>query len=191
MKKAIACLLMLTLLLCACTPEAKQTEAKEQPTEATGTETPTAELTEAPASEPTSEPEPELVEPESDYSECWRERPIPESFDLRSVDTDGDDVGDRCYVTPIRAQHPFGTCWGFASIGASGYEAEYRLKDTDQWTIVPFEAGQTELLIKGLAAGEYEVRVRAFVDTTGAEKNFLIMDLYYSEYSDLITVTVN
>lgn len=78
-----------------------------------------------------------------------------------------------------------------SDIGASGYEAEYRLKDTDQWTVVPFEAGQTELLIKGLAAGEYEVRVRAFVDTTGAEKNFLIMDLYYSEYSDVITVTVN
>ncbi len=46
-------------------------------------------------------------------------------------------------------------------------------------------------MIKGLAAGEYEVRVRAFVDTTGAEKNFLIMDLYYGEYSDVITVTVN
>ena len=41
-----------------------------------------------------------------------------------------------------------------SEIAASGYEAEYRLKDTDQWTVVPFEAGQTELLIKGLAAGE-------------------------------------
>ncbi len=25
---------------------------------------------------------------------------LPSSFDLRSVDTDGDGVGDRCYVTP-------------------------------------------------------------------------------------------
>ncbi len=78
-----------------------------------------------------------------------------------------------------------------SEIGASGYEAEYRLKDAEDWTVVPFEAGQTELTVKDLAAGEYEVRVRAFVDTTGAEKNFLIMDLYYSEYSDVITVTVN
>ena len=29
-------------------------------------------------------------EPAVDYSESWRDRPIPESFDLRNVDTDGD-----------------------------------------------------------------------------------------------------
>ena len=44
---------------------------------------------------------------------------FPAAFDLRSVDTDGDGVGDRCYVMPIRAQHPLGTCWGFASIAAA------------------------------------------------------------------------
>ncbi|MBR0436600.1 MAG: hypothetical protein IJK12_05105 [Clostridia bacterium] len=54
-----------------------------------------------------------------------------------------------------------------------------------------FEVGQTELLVKGLASGEYEVRVRAFVDTTGAEKNFLIMDINYGEYSDVMTAAVN
>ena len=43
----------------------------------------------------------------------------PASFDLRSVDTDGDGVGDRCYVTPVRSQYPFGTCWGFAAIAAA------------------------------------------------------------------------
>ena len=30
---------------------------------------------------------------------------LPSKFDLRSVDTDGDDVGDRCYVTPVRCQY--------------------------------------------------------------------------------------
>ena len=44
---------------------------------------------------------------------------LPASFDLRSVDTDGDGIGDRCYVTPVRAQYPFGTCWGFASTAAA------------------------------------------------------------------------
>lgn len=47
------------------------------------------------------------------------EASLPASFDLRSVDTDGDGVGDRCYVTPVKAQYPFGTCWGFASVAAA------------------------------------------------------------------------
>jgi len=36
----------------------------------------------------------------------------PASFDLRNVD-------GRSYVTPVRSQAPFGTCWGFAAIGAA------------------------------------------------------------------------
>ena len=47
------------------------------------------------------------------------ERELPASFDLRNVDTDGDGVGDRCYVTPVRFQNPFATCWVFAAIGAA------------------------------------------------------------------------
>ena len=47
------------------------------------------------------------------------ERELPASFDLRNVDTDGDGVGDRCYVTPVRFQNPFVTCWVFAAIGAA------------------------------------------------------------------------
>ena len=44
---------------------------------------------------------------------------LPASFDLRNVDTDGDGVGDRCYVTPVRFQNPFATCWVFAGISAA------------------------------------------------------------------------
>ena len=44
---------------------------------------------------------------------------LPASFDLRSVDTDGDGIGDRCYVTPVRSQYPFATCWGFSAIAAA------------------------------------------------------------------------
>ena len=43
---------------------------------------------------------------------------FPSSFDLRNVDTDGDGVGE-CYVTPVKLQNPFPTCWGFAAAAAA------------------------------------------------------------------------
>ena len=42
--------------------------------------------------------------------------PLPESFDLRHVQTPGGEVS---YVTPVRLQNPYGTCWGYAAIGAA------------------------------------------------------------------------
>lgn len=44
------------------------------------------------------------------------ETELPAVFDLRNVDTDGDGIGDACWVTPVKSQDPFGTCWGFAAI---------------------------------------------------------------------------
>ena len=43
----------------------------------------------------------------------------PDSFDLRNVDTDGDNIADSSFVTPVKAQNPFGTCWGFGTIAAA------------------------------------------------------------------------
>ena len=45
--------------------------------------------------------------PQKDYSESWRDRPMPESFDLRNVDTDGDgkvDIGDATHLQKYLAE---------------------------------------------------------------------------------------
>ena len=44
---------------------------------------------------------------------------MPSAFDLRSVDTDGDGEGDRCYVPPVRSQKPLGDYWAFAATAAA------------------------------------------------------------------------
>ena len=69
---------------------------------------------------------------------------LPSKFDLRSVDTDGDGVGDRCYVTPVRCQYPFGTCWGFAATAAaetSVLSAKFA-DDPDAWKTLDFSEKQ-------------------------------------------------
>ena len=40
----------------------------------------------------------------------------PSYYDLRHVPVDGG--GEESYVTPVRLQNPYGTCWGFAAIAA-------------------------------------------------------------------------
>ena len=44
----------------------------------------------------------------------------PEYYDLRNADLDGDGVGDnKSFVTPVKLQNPFGTCWGFGAVSAA------------------------------------------------------------------------
>ncbi len=74
--------------------------------------------------------------------------------------------------------------------GADGYEAQYRLKETDNWTSASFEDGMTDLVISGLAAGEYEVQVHAFVDNTDADAPEYLKRIEYGSFCDIRTVIV-
>jgi hypothetical protein len=73
--------------------------------------------------------------------------------------------------------------------GISGYEAAYREAGSAEWQKVQVTEG-TALILDGLGRGEYEVRVRAFVDTRMAEKDVYNSDIYYGEYSGTETVSV-
>ena len=58
-------------------------------------------------------------ESDSDAEKLTEEaKSFPASFDLRHCDTDGDGVYEN-YVTPVKLQNPFGTCWGFGAIAAA------------------------------------------------------------------------
>ena len=77
-----------------------------------------------------------------------------------------------------------------ADTGADGYEAQYRLQGSAEWTNASFETGQTELVISGLPSGEYEVHVCAFVDNTTTSAPAELQTVVYGSYGDIRTVTV-
>jgi len=69
---------------------------------------------------------------------------MPAHYDLRHVMVDG---VERCFVTPVRVQNPYGSCWGFGAIAAaessilsSGLAADPATLDLSEKQVVWFTA---------------------------------------------------
>ena len=74
--------------------------------------------------------------------------------------------------------------------GADGYEARYRMKGSTEWISASFEPGQTDLAVSGLAAGEYEVQVCAFVDNSSASVPEGLKTVTRGSYGNICSVVV-
>ncbi|MBO4428785.1 MAG: hypothetical protein J5832_02420 [Clostridia bacterium] len=108
--------MIVSLVLTSCASGENDTTAATTAATAAAT---TEATTEATTAEPIDEPVVEIPYIFTLDEDGWREYGIPSSFDLRSVDTDGDGVGDRCFVTKVKFQNPYGTCWGFAALASA------------------------------------------------------------------------
>ncbi len=59
-----------------------------------------------------------LSQPDSTVAAPASGKTYPATFDLRAADLNGDGQPEN-YVTPVKRQNPYGTCWGFAAIAAA------------------------------------------------------------------------
>ena len=73
--------------------------------------------------------------------------------------------------------------------GINGYVVEYCEKGQEKWEQVRFNEG-TSFTVSDLNAKEYDVRVRAFVDTKDVSKDVYNADIYYGDYSATETVAL-
>lgn len=119
------------------------------------------------------------------------EAAFPASFDLRSVDTDGDGIGDRCYVTPVKAQYPYGSCWGFAATAAAETSilGSILADDPDAWKTLDLSEKQVVFFshshIDDPASsqngeGTYPLEFSTWADTYTGGSTFLATNTYAS-----------
>lgn len=66
------------------------------------------------------------LRPEEDQAVLSSAGNLPEKFDLRDMDTDGDGIGDTSCVTPIRNQRNTNTCYAFAFVSSAESRWKYQ-----------------------------------------------------------------
>ena len=69
---------------------------------------------------------------------------LPEKFDLRDVD-------GRNYITPVKLQDPYGTCWAFAATAAAESDIAANLLDIDMNTATDDEKEEVDFSERHLA----------------------------------------
>lgn len=89
------------------------------------------------------------LRPEEDQAVLSSAGNLPEKFDLRDMDTDGDGIGDTSCVTPIRNQFDTEACWAFAFVASTESRWKYQTGEGTDLSEIHIKYSQMNKLNSG------------------------------------------